>query len=102
MIGSAGTKEGDLIAFGHTLKPWHRLVEGVHLLNTEIEQKILNWLDDPDTELERLRVERERKRRERLEAERRKAVDRGVSFAVPAGSGHSGATYLVRPEVSAS
>jgi predicted phosphodiesterase len=34
MVGSAGAKEGDLIAFGHTHKPWHRVVGGVHLLNT--------------------------------------------------------------------
>ncbi len=34
MAGSAGAKEGDLIAFGHIHKPWHRVVEGVHLLNT--------------------------------------------------------------------
>jgi predicted phosphodiesterase len=34
MAGAAGAREGDLIAFGHTHKPWHRVVEGVHLLNT--------------------------------------------------------------------
>ena len=34
MMRSAGAKQGDLIAFGHTHKPWHRLVEGVHLVNT--------------------------------------------------------------------
>jgi len=34
MAGSAGAKEGGLIAFGHTHKPWHRVVGGVHLLNT--------------------------------------------------------------------
>jgi len=34
MAKSAGAKEGDLIAFGHTHKPWHRVVEGVHFLNT--------------------------------------------------------------------
>jgi predicted phosphodiesterase len=34
MVNAAGAKEGDLIAFGHTHKPWHRLVEGVSLLNT--------------------------------------------------------------------
>ena len=31
---AAGAKEGDLIAFGHTHKPWHRIVEGVHFVNT--------------------------------------------------------------------
>jgi Calcineurin-like phosphoesterase superfamily domain len=34
MAGSVGAREGDLIAFGHTHKPWHRVVGGVHLLNT--------------------------------------------------------------------
>ena len=34
MADSAGTKAGDLIAFGHTHKPWHREVDGVHFLNT--------------------------------------------------------------------
>ena len=34
MAASAGAKEGDLIAFGHTHKPWHRVVGGIHFLNT--------------------------------------------------------------------
>ena len=34
MAGIAGAKPGDVIAFGHTHKPWHRTVEGVHFLNT--------------------------------------------------------------------
>jgi predicted phosphodiesterase len=34
MAQAAGAKEGDLIAFGHTHKPWHQVVEGVHFLNT--------------------------------------------------------------------
>jgi predicted phosphodiesterase len=34
MAKAAGAREGDLIAFGHTHKPWHRVVEGVHFLNT--------------------------------------------------------------------
>ncbi len=34
MAESAGAKSGDLLAFGHTHKPWHREVEGVHFLNT--------------------------------------------------------------------
>lgn len=34
MAKAAGAKEGDLIAFGHTHKPWHRLVDGVGFLNT--------------------------------------------------------------------
>ena len=34
MAGAAGAREGDLIAFGHTHKPWTREVEGVNFLNT--------------------------------------------------------------------
>jgi predicted phosphodiesterase len=34
MARTAGLRPGDLIAFGHTHKPWHRGVEGIHFLNT--------------------------------------------------------------------
>jgi predicted phosphodiesterase len=34
MAKAAGAKEGDLIAFGHTHKPWEREVEGVRFVNT--------------------------------------------------------------------
>jgi diadenosine tetraphosphatase ApaH/serine/threonine PP2A family protein phosphatase len=34
MAAHVGLKEGDAIAFGHTHKPWHRVVEGVHFVNT--------------------------------------------------------------------
>lgn len=34
MAEIAGAKEGDVVAFGHTHKPWHRVVEGVHFVNT--------------------------------------------------------------------
>ena len=34
MANSAGLKEGDLIAFGHTHKPWMREVEGIRFVNT--------------------------------------------------------------------
>lgn len=34
MAGAAGAKAGDVVAFGHTHKPWHREVEGVHFVNT--------------------------------------------------------------------
>ena len=34
MVRAAGAREGDLIAFGHTHKPWTREVDGVRLLNT--------------------------------------------------------------------
>ena len=34
MASIAGAKPGDVLAFGHTHKPWHRVVEGIHFLNT--------------------------------------------------------------------
>ncbi|HKV98844.1 MAG TPA: metallophosphoesterase family protein [Vicinamibacterales bacterium] len=34
MADVAGAHAGDIIAFGHTHKPWHRTVGGVHLVNT--------------------------------------------------------------------
>ena len=34
MAGTAGLEAGDVIAFGHTHKPWHRTVEGIHFVNT--------------------------------------------------------------------
>ena len=34
MARIAGAKAGDLIAFGHTHKPWHRVVDEIHFLNT--------------------------------------------------------------------
>jgi predicted phosphodiesterase len=34
MAKAAGAREGDLIAFSHTHKPWHREVEGIHFVNT--------------------------------------------------------------------
>jgi predicted phosphodiesterase len=34
MAESASGKPGDVIAFGHTHKPWHRKVEGIHFVNT--------------------------------------------------------------------
>lgn len=34
MAEAAGVRVGDLIAFGHTHKPWHRVVGGMHFVNT--------------------------------------------------------------------
>jgi predicted phosphodiesterase len=34
MAEVAGASEGDVIAFGHTHKPWYRAIDGVHFLNT--------------------------------------------------------------------
>ena len=34
MANHAGVKAGDVIAFGHTHKPWHREIGGIHFVNT--------------------------------------------------------------------
>ena len=34
MAAMIGLRAGDVIAFGHTHKPWHRPVEGIHFINT--------------------------------------------------------------------
>lgn len=34
MGDAVGATSGDLVAFGHTHKPWHRVVDGVHYVNT--------------------------------------------------------------------
>jgi predicted phosphodiesterase len=34
MADAAGVRAGDVIAFGHTHRPWHRVVGGVHFVNT--------------------------------------------------------------------
>ncbi len=34
MADQAGARPGDVIAFGHTHRPWYRVVEGVHFVNT--------------------------------------------------------------------
>ncbi len=34
MAQQAAAKSGDVICFGHTHKPWHRVVEGIHFINT--------------------------------------------------------------------
>ncbi|HUQ48380.1 MAG TPA: metallophosphoesterase family protein [Gemmatimonadaceae bacterium] len=33
MAQQAGARPGDVIVFGHTHKPWHRVVEGIHFVN---------------------------------------------------------------------
>ena len=33
MAKVAGLKPGDVIAFGHTHKPWYREIEGIHFVN---------------------------------------------------------------------
>jgi predicted phosphodiesterase len=34
MAQQLGARPGDVVAFGHTHKPWHRVVEGIHFVNT--------------------------------------------------------------------
>jgi predicted phosphodiesterase len=34
MAETVNAKAGDVIAFGHTHKPWHREIEGIHFVNT--------------------------------------------------------------------
>jgi predicted phosphodiesterase len=34
MAQHAGAKAGDVICFGHTHKPWHRVVDDIHFINT--------------------------------------------------------------------
>ena len=34
MAEHADAKTGDVICFGHTHKPWHRVVDGIHFVNT--------------------------------------------------------------------
>ena len=34
MAATVGLRRGDVIAFGHTHKPWHREIEGIHFVNT--------------------------------------------------------------------
>ena len=34
MAASMGLRRGDVMAFGHTHKPWHREVDGIHFINT--------------------------------------------------------------------
>lgn len=34
MAAHAGARAGDAVAFGHTHKPWHREISGIHFVNT--------------------------------------------------------------------
>jgi predicted phosphodiesterase len=34
MAEHLGAKSGDVVAFGHTHRPWHRTLEGIHFVNT--------------------------------------------------------------------
>jgi hypothetical protein len=50
-------------------------------IRDEIEQKILDWLENPEEELAKLKEEREQERRKRLEAARREAESHNA-FAI--------------------
>ena len=34
MAAKLGARDGDVVAFGHTHRPWHRVLEGIHFVNT--------------------------------------------------------------------
>jgi predicted phosphodiesterase len=67
MANVAGAKAGDVLAFGHTHKPWHRQVEGIHFVNTGSVGRpkdgdcragyVLLDVDEGGTRVEFLRVE---------------------------------------------
>lgn len=62
-----GARSGDVVAFGHTHKPWHRVVEGVHFVNTGSVGRpkdgdsragyVLLSIDEQDVHVESRRVE---------------------------------------------
>jgi predicted phosphodiesterase len=67
MASIAGAKPGDVLAFGHTHKPWHREVDGIHLINAGSvgRPKDGDWracfvvleVEGPDVQVEFVRVE---------------------------------------------
>ena len=68
MAGIAGLKQGDVIAFGHTHLAWHRVVDGIHFVNTgsvgrpkdgdpRAGYSVLDISDDGDVIVEHVRVE---------------------------------------------
>ncbi len=67
MAEHLGAKAGDAVAFGHTHKPWHRAVEGIHFVNTGSVGRpkdgdwragyVLAELDGEDAGIELVRVE---------------------------------------------
>jgi arsenate reductase len=60
----------------------------------EIEAKILHWLERPEEELEKLRVEREQERQERLEAARRETRNHNVARDPTVGGADSATSRL--------
>jgi diadenosine tetraphosphatase ApaH/serine/threonine PP2A family protein phosphatase len=67
MAATLGLAAGDAIAFGHTHKPWHRVVEGIHFVNTGSVGRpkdgdwragyVLLTLGDDEPQVEFVRVE---------------------------------------------
>jgi arsenate reductase len=53
--------------------PYDSTLERFRVVRDEIERKILTWIDNPESELAKLKEERERERRERMETARREA-----------------------------
>ena len=56
--------------------PYDSMLERFRVVRDEIEWKIKEWLDNPETELAKLKEERKQERRKRIEAERRGAQPR--------------------------
>jgi predicted phosphodiesterase len=82
MAQMAGASAGDVIAFGHTHKPWKRTVEGIHFVNTGSvgRPKDGDWragyaivaFDGDDVAIEQVRVEYD------VEAAARGVIDSGL------------------------
>ncbi len=99
MAAAASLRRGDVIAFGHTHKPWHREVEAIHFVNTGSvgRPKDGNWragyvrltLGDGPPRVEFVRVEYD------VEAAARGIVEAGLpeEFADCLRSGGAPATH---------
>lgn len=57
MAEQVGARPGDVLAFGHTHRPWHRAVEGIHFVNTGSVGRPKDL--DPRAGYVRLRMERD-------------------------------------------
>jgi arsenate reductase len=65
--------------------PEEEMLNTFREIRDEVEQKILDWLEQPEEELAKLREEREQERKERLEAARSEAESRNAFAANDAG-----------------
>ncbi len=69
MIRKGGIREGDVLVFGHTHRPWHRVVDDVHLVNAGSVGRpkdgdpraclLLLVLDGDSVEVEHVRIDYE-------------------------------------------